>query len=450
MSRLWPQTLFGRMVLVLLGGLFLAQVLNVAIHLGDRDRIFYQASAARGAQRVADLVRMLDALAPAERARLAARLDLPQLRLSLDDPAPRAAPTAPSEPAAAFLRLLRRDLGRDRQIRVEAGATEGIPRLTAHVRLADGTWAGFRTTLFRERFGHPYRPWSKLMLLLVAVVAASLLAVRWVTRPLHVLASAAESLGEDINRPPLAETGPAEVRRAAHAFNTMQARLARYIEDRTRILAAMSHDLKTPITRLRLRLELLPDGTLKDKFARDLDEMEAMVSATLDFMRGVEQGGSPQPVDVMALLESLQADAEEMGREVAIEGGVTRPYPGNPQTLKRCIGNLVDNAVNYGKRATVMVADEGDRLSIRVLDEGPGIPPRELERVFEPFYRLEGSRNRASGGTGLGLAIARNIARTHGGELTLRNVPGGLEARLTLPWDGHGRATRDQPPAFPR
>lgn len=439
MSRLWPQTLFGRMVLVLLGGFSLAQVLNIAIHLGDRDRFFYQASAARGAQRVADLVRMLDALGPAQRAQVAARLDLPQLQISLDNTAPAADRPGPSEPAAAFRRLLQRYLGRDRQLRVEAGTAAGAPQLTVHTRLADGTWAGFHTTLSREGFGRPYRPWSKLMLLLVAVVVVSLLAVRWVTRPLHVLSSAAEALGEDINRPPLAETGPVEVRRAAHAFNTMQARLARYIEDRTRILAAMSHDLKTPITRLRLRLELLEDSALKDKFVRDLDEMEAMVGATLDFMRGVEQTGSPQPVDVMALLESLQADAEEMGNPVGIEGGVSRAYAGNPQTLKRCIGNLVDNAVNYGKRATIAVADEGECLSIRVRDEGPGIPLEELERVFDPFYRLEGSRNRASGGTGLGLAIARNIARTHGGELTLRNVAGGLEALLTLPWNGHGR-----------
>jgi signal transduction histidine kinase len=162
--------------------------------------------------------------------------------------------------------------------------------------------------------------------------------------------------------------------------------------------------------------------------------MEAMVGAALDFMRGVDPHEPAQPVDVMALLESLQADAREVGGEVNIEGTAQSPYRGHAQTLKRCLGNLIDNAVKYGKRATLAVTDAPDALTIAVRDDGPGIADGELERVFEPFYRLEASRNRATGGSGLGLTIARNIARAHGGELTLRNRPaGGLEALLTLP-----------------
>jgi len=272
------------------------------------------------------------------------------------------------------------------------------------------------------------------MVLLAAVLSLSLVAVRWVTRPLHVLAAAADELGRDIHRPPLPEQGPLEVRRAAHAFNTMQTRLVRYIQDRSRILAAMSHDLKTPITRLRLRAELLEDEDLRQRFEKDLLEMEAMVSQTLDFMRGLDSREAMQAIDIMALLESLQADYQEMGRSVSIQGRTSQPVNGMPLLLKRCIANLFDNAILYGKRARVQVEEGAAELIIRIGDEGPGLPEEELEKVFEPFYRLESSRNRETGGTGLGLSIARNIALAHGGELHLRNSPqGGLEALLSLP-----------------
>jgi len=232
----------------------------------------------------------------------------------------------------------------------------------------------------------------------------------------------------------LPEKGPEEVSRAARAFNTMQARLARYIRDRTRVLAAMSHDLKTPITRLRLRAELLEDPQARAKFTKDLDEMESMVGATLDFLRGQESGEAVQPVDIGALLESLQADLAEIGGTVRIEGAVRSPFPGRPQALKRCLANLLENAVKYGKSAGVTVDDDGARLEIRIRDEGPGIPPEELEKVFAPFYRVEGSRSRETGGTGLGLAIAKSVAEAHGGSLVLRNrAEGGLEAMLVLP-----------------
>jgi signal transduction histidine kinase len=272
-----------------------------------------------------------------------------------------------------------------------------------------------------------------LAVLLVAVVALSLVAVRWATRPLNVLADAADELGRNIDRPPLEEKGPLEVARAARAFNTMQARLAGYIRDRTRVLAAMSHDLKTPITRLRLRSELLGDPQLKEKFTKDLDEMESMVGATLDFLRGLENREPVKPVDVMALLESLQADMRETGGDVQITGPALKPYPGKPQALKRCLANLLENAVKYGKSALAVVDDNETRLEIRIQDEGPGLPPSELEKVFEPFYRVEGSRSRDTGGTGLGLIIAKSVAEAHGGSLVLRNrAEGGLEAVLAL------------------
>jgi signal transduction histidine kinase len=173
---------------------------------------------------------------------------------------------------------------------------------------------------------------------------------------------------------------------------------------------------------------------MREKFTRDLDEMESMVGATLDFLRGQEGGERVQPVDVMALLESLQADLRETGGQVEIAGTGAKPYPGAPQALKRCLGNLVENAVKYGRSARVLIDDNDARLEIRVQDAGPGLPPDQLERVFEPFYRAEHSRSRETGGTGLGLTIARGIAEAHGGELSLRNREGGgLEATLRLP-----------------
>ena len=196
----------------------------------------------------------------------------------------------------------------------------------------------------------------------------------------------------------------------------------------------MSHDLKTPVNRLRLRAELLDDTELKKKISQDLEEMETMVHATLEFMRGGESAEKAQPVDVTALLGSLQADAEELGGQVEVRGGTANPYVGRPQALKRSLGNLIDNALKYGRRATILVEDDKERLVIRVQDQGPGIPEAELEHVFEPFYRIESSRSRDTGGTGLGLSIARNIAQLHGGVLTLRNMKqGGLEAALALP-----------------
>jgi signal transduction histidine kinase len=314
------------------------------------------------------------------------------------------------------------------------GFAPGGVFFTVQIALRDGTWVTFDSQLSPEATAMPLRLALTLLVLLGTVIVLSLIAVRWVTGPLAALATAAEKLGEDINRPPLPETGPSEAQRAARAFNTMQQRLSRFIADRTRIFTAMSHDLKTPLTRLRLRAEMLEDEALRVKFAKDLEEMEAMVTQTLDFMRDASTGEALQRVDLMALLESLQTDYRDSGQKVGIEGNVSRPYQGRPLALRRCLTNLLDNAIRYGGGATIKLDDGEDRLSIRVLDDGPGIPEQELEQAFEPFFRGEASRSRETGGTGLGLGIARIIARAHGGDLQLRNRPeGGLEAMLTLP-----------------
>lgn len=467
--RLAPRSLFSRLVLVLLGGLLIAQIVSFAIHMHERGEALSQASGMQAAQRIADIVQLLEPLSPAERRRIVQVFSAPPLAISLDRrPLEREELGAEdSARAALFGAMLHRFLGdgrpaavavtEEQAIRAAAPMKPGFRGPAAHapwmvpgaamhmgtqpgfsfvaqVRLNDGSLVTFDSRQPAQIAGWPYRLLLSLAVLLAAVIAVSLVAVRWATRPLNALADAADELGRNIDRAPMPEKGPLEVARAARAFNTMQARLVRYIRERTAALAAMSHDLKTPVTRLRLRAELLEDGELKKKISQDLEEMESMVHATLEFMRGVESTEQAQPLDVMALLESLQADAEEAGGQVAVKGSITRPYVGRPQALKRCLGNLIDNALKYGKRATILVEDDKERLAIRVQDQGAGIPEAELERVFEPFYRIEGSRGRDTGGTGLGLSIARNIAQLHQGTLTLRNIKeGGLEAALTVP-----------------
>jgi signal transduction histidine kinase len=467
--RLAPRSLFGRLVLVLLGGLVIAQLVSFAIHMHERGEALSQASGMQAAQRIADIVKLLEPLDPAERRRIVQVFSAPPLTISLDQGrlGAQEVDTGDSARAALFGAMLRRFLGDGRAAAVAVTEGPALPSamratpgfmgpaghppwmapgaamhfgaepgfsFVAQVSLADGTLVTFDSRQSAETSGWPYRLLLSLAVLLAAVIAVSLVAVRWATRPLKALADAADELGRNLDRPPLPEKGPLEVARAARAFNTMQARLARTIRERSATLAAMSHDLKTPVTRLRLRAELLEDGELKEKISQDVEEMEAMVLATLEFMRGGETAERVQPVDVTALLESLQADAAVLGGQVLLGGGAATPFMGRPQALKRCLGNLIDNALKYGKSATLSVEDAPDRLVIRVRDQGPGIPEGELERVFEPFYRIEGSRSRETGGTGLGLSIARNVAQLHGGTLIVRNLKdAGLEAVLTLP-----------------
>jgi signal transduction histidine kinase len=459
-----PRSLFSRLVAVQLAVLLVALFVSFAIHMHDRSEALAQASGMQAASRIGDIVRLLEPLPAAERRKIVQVFSAPPLTISLDRPALETRDSGGAR-AALFRAMLRGVLGEARPVAVEvregqAALPAGRPMgpgfmphapwmapgaamrfgsepdysFVAQVRLADGTLVTFDSRQPAQMASWPYRLLLSLAVLLAAVVAVSLLAVRWATRPLKALADAADELGRNIARPPMPEKGPLEVVRAARAFNTMQERLSRYLRERTATLAAMSHDLKTPLNRLRLRAELLDDGEAKKKIAQDLAEMESMVRATLEFMRGGESAEGPRPIDVNALLESLAADAREMNGSVAVEGAASRPYVVRPQALKRCLGNLLDNALKYGNSATLRVEDAPERLVIRVRDRGPGIPEAELERVFEPFYRLEGSRSRDTGGTGLGLSIARQIAQLHGGTLSLRNLEdGGLEAVLSLP-----------------
>jgi signal transduction histidine kinase len=403
--------------------------------------------ALRVAQRITDSVQIFDSLTPAERATLAPLISSRAFTVTVSPQVSTvvATETELDSTARTFAGALRGMLGEQRLIATGAQSADAADEfrtpfssrparpLYARVLLDDGTLLNFSYLPPSTSGGIPPRVLLALLGQLVIIVILTLVAVRWATRPLSDLAAAAEKIGVNTDSPPLDESGPAEVRHAARAFNRMQTRIASHLRDRTRLLAAISHDLKTPITRLRLRSELLADEKLKEKFVRDLQEMETMVGRSLEFAKGTDASEPAQPINVVALVESLQEDYREGGALVEVEGSA-HSFVGRPLAIKQCLRNLVDNAVKYGGRAKIILADADEALSIRIRDAGKGIPEEMLERVFDPFFRLEESRNRDTGGTGLGLSIARSVAEAHAGNVVLRNVvDGGLEAILTLP-----------------
>jgi signal transduction histidine kinase len=269
---------------------------------------------------------------------------------------------------------------------------------------------------------------TALLLSLIAIIAA-----RIITRPMRQLAVAAEALGRGETVTPLPESGPDDIRQTAEAFNRMQARLQRFVEDRTRMLAAIGHDLRTPITSLRLRAEFVPDGETRDKMLKTIDEIQTMTEATLAFAREEATAESTRTVDLTALVESLCDDLAELGRDVTFTEGPRIGYRCRADALRRAVRNLIENAVRYGERARVSVVRTAETIEIAVDDDGPGIPDGAGEQVFAPFFRIENSRNQETGGVGLGLSIARTIVRHHGGDVTLINRARGLRASIVLP-----------------
>src|SRR5437870_2680864 len=390
---LWPQSLFGRLLAATVCAVVLAEVAALFLIAQEHERFVQQWSVREWARRVAETTLMLQPLSPAERAGAVERLLaapperghwplMPPGDPAHPPPGPPGGPERGPEPGRHSLIPLPVLTDFDRSLRDQLRAALG-PGYAVEVRATP--------------------------------------------------AAAADRVGRDARTEPLAERGARELRHAARAFNTMQDRLRRYLDSRTRVLAAMSHDLKTPLTRLRLQVETLENPPLEARIGRQLDEMEAMVREALALFRGVEDGEPAAPVDLNALVGKVREEFADMGGKVSVAGRAGEPLPAKPQALKRCLTNLVANAIKFGSRADIELED-GPVVAIRVRDAGPGIPDAELERVFEPFYRLESSRNRDSGGTGLGLTIARDIAQAHGGTLSLRNLAaGGLEAELLMP-----------------
>jgi len=306
--------------------------------------------------------------------------------------------------------------------------------LTVSVLLDDGTWLNMRIPFARPTPPN-FVPFAMpLLFLSLLVTLIAYVIMRRANKPLARMAQAAETLGRDVNAPPMSEDGPREVRDAARAFNEMQTRLRRFVQDRTHMLAAISHDLRTPITRMRLRAEFVEDDQQREKMLADLDEMEAMIKATMSFARDDVANEAVSAIDLAALVESLCEDMRETGGDVRYSGMDELSFKGRPVALKRAVSNLIGNALKYAGACQVTLNVEDDHIILTVRDDGPGIPESELDEVFRPFRRVEGSRNKETGGVGLGLAVVRSVAHAHGGTAELMNCPGGgLEAKLVLP-----------------
>lgn len=311
----------------------------------------------------------------------------------------------------------------------------------AEVLLRNGTWLRFAAPLLSV---NPFSTWkfgvSLLVGLLFVTLAATWVMVRW-TEPLTTFARAAERLGDDINAPALLEHGPAEVRAAAQAFNGMQEQLRRLIEDRTRLAAAIAHDLGTPVTRLRLRAEEIEDNEQRAKFLDDLAQMQRMISATLDFARHDVALEPIETLDLSSLLQSLRDEFSDMHRHVDLEAPANSVAKLRPHAIRRALTNIIDNAVKYGKRAHVQLSESPEGHTIIVDDDGPGIPESMQGEIFKPFHRLEPTGESPAQGTGLGLTVAETVVRDHGGDIRVANRPeGGLRVLISLP-RGHASIT---------
>jgi two-component system OmpR family sensor kinase len=298
----------------------------------------------------------------------------------------------------------------------------------------DGRW-----TVVEPKPAIRFDSWQQRILLILGLSVLCVSPLAWLfarrlSGPISAFAGAAERLGRDPRAAPLALHGSSEVIAAANAFNMMQERLRRYVEDRTAMIGAVAHDLRTPLTRLRFRIEAAPDE-VRAKLASDIDQMEAMIAATMAFVRDTTRPAERTKLELASLLESIIDEAAETGGQASVELGEKIIIDGDPVALRRLLTNLVENGLKYGGAVQGRVRAEGHLAVVEIDDAGPGIAPAELDRVFEPFFRSEPSRNRETGGIGLGLAVVRSVARAHGGDVILQNRPeGGLRARVELPF----------------
>jgi len=451
--RLLPDTVLGRTALVLVAALSLSAVTALVLFAIQREEALNAIGGRNAAERVDALVTIAEQTEPNLRHDTLRSFETIRFRVGWG-----ATPVVVENESfglAAFAhKALEKGLeGRDILISTRPGPIGGGggggggdghgmhrpphligPALRISVRLTDGSWlnvvAPFEPgdSLWHPRFVLP------LLLALVLVTGVALLAVRKATQPFDRFAVAAERLGVDVTAPPMPEAGPREVRRAAQAFNVMQGRLSRFVQDRTQMLAAISHDLKTPITRLRLRAEFIEDDEQRTKMLADLEEMEAMIASTLAFARDDATSEPRLRLDIAAMVQGMVEDLEDLGAACAYAGPQSLVIEARPAALKRAVANLLDNALKYGGSARLELSPAGTEIHLTIDDDGPGIPEPDFERVFAPFVRLEASRSRDTGGSGLGLAVARAAIRAQGGDITLTNRPGGgLHVTLSLP-----------------
>jgi signal transduction histidine kinase len=440
--RFAPDSILGWLALILVAGLAASQALTALAHNMDRNEAIVEVADHLAAERVATFATFLQHTAPVLRPSIAQSFSGPSMSVEAANRSNVPEDTVTDGRLGRLTKSVSERLhGTDwQEIRAAAGSpsdeqkAKGLMPIRTSIALRDGTWINFEFSAIESLPLATLRviAWTACSVLLV--LGLSYYAFRRVTRPLESLTRAAESLGRSGRGEALQETGASEVRRAARAFNEMQGRIRRLLEDRMQMVAAISHDLRTPITRLKLRAEFVEDQEQREKMLRDLDEMETMIKETLALAR---EDANPEPRGKVDLVQLLADSVEGLDHvAVEIEPALSKGaavIEAQPIALKRAVANLIENAVVYGKRAHVCLAQTPKEFEIRIEDEGPGIPEPELERVFRPFYRLEPSRNRESGGAGLGLAIARTVARTNGGDIVLANrTEGGLRATIVL------------------
>jgi signal transduction histidine kinase len=468
--RFWPRRAAGQLALLLILVLLVAQVITIAILAGERQGALRSASLEHVLQRVADAYTLMDTTDPDRQERVLRALSSPTLQLSIDatpflsadgdsvmarrlaqefdlpDNGVRAAMAADEEECLPDRYRSRRDGDRDDDYDHDEDHDEERehhdddeerherrecpPVLTVSLPLTSGQW-------FNARAQPPAPSWLWLKATLTSVgitavllVLSLLLAIRRILQPVNELSRAAQAFGRG-EKVEISERGPEDIREVIRAFNQMQHQVSKAHDDRARLLAALAHDLRTPITSMRLRVELLPEGEDKDRLLASLQEMQQLAEATLDFIRGsaTEQY---RKYDLASLLDSLCGDLQEIGLAVDLEESPRCVLQGQPEAIRRALRNLIENAVNYGQHAQVVLQATDQEAIVTITDEGPGIPASEYERVFQPFYRLEQSRSRDTGGAGLGLAIARTLIRGMGGDIELAAGPHGKGLRVTV------------------
>ncbi len=322
-------------------------------------------------------------------------------------------------------------------VKFRVATATGLPATAMPTGVSEGGLLTFATALPSAGPAFSLQFLLSMGIMAAIIVVVSVWAVRRVTTPLASLATAAERLGQDMHAPPLSETGTTETRQAARALHDMQNRLRGLIENRTGLLAAISHDLRTPLTLLRLRAETVENAQERDKMLSTIAEMDSMIGATLQFARDDSANEPRRATDLASLLLGVVEEMREAGLDVRMQSTEPLDYGCRPAALKRAVRKLADNAVKYGRSATVGVRRLSQAIEVNIDDDGPGIPQKEISRVLEPFYRLDDSRSRETGGAGLGLAIVQSIVQSHGGTLVLSNRPtGGLRATITLPLSG--------------
>lgn len=448
--RFWPKTLLAQILLVMLSGLFLANAAGIWLVLNDRARLTYALRTEYVAQHMASSLNVLSETPDVFRPYLLTALNSPINRVELGGRW--LTPDAETSDTRDFESLVRTQLRKPERMQVvsikyetllgprnEAWSelTEGaLLMVILQGQLADGTVVTFHSSklgnvLIRE----PWRIAGWLALVALAIALLSIWAVRRLTKPLSVFAAASAGLAKNLNQPALPETGPAEVVHLARTFNSMQCAIKLYLSARSQMLAGISHDLRLPITRVRLRLEKLQDPSQNAAIEHDLEEMEALIADTLAFLRAGSSAEASVKLHFMDLLEGVIEDMEALGAQITVSGHSRAVMIGRPQALRRCLGNLLDNALRYGgAQIDVALQVQAEVIMVSIADHGDGIAEADLERVFEPYVRLETSRSRHTGGSGLGLAIARAIARAHGGDILLSNrAEGGLMAVVQLP-----------------